>query len=586
MNMEAWGASPAMAAGKKRKRADKKAAAAAAAAAAEAAPLPLQFPGSPYFPSMMNHSMHQQPTAFMFQQPNMLSWGGGVPCIGTVAGQVGTVTGQVHEKKKAELNPLDADWSHKTLLGGSTKTTALDLPQRALLLHMALDRKISRGTLNGWKGVSFDAAFFLLYEVDPGSLSLKSLTRTVTPRCILEQLEITQSEVHKTPEALQAIKDVIVANARNQGNLLDLALDAGMSPTEETPSKKAQTDYRGYNGTRNEARGGESCGRPLEILQPEVDRMQKRLQMAELAKEIAKAEFEIQKYKGAGAKVNVGSDTSSTRSSTASEPSQTPTSAGADSSASPASAVSTPYDEGISLAAAALEKRTKLLNGEQAKEESRKAKLQALVANMVKKQASAAAQQPQIQTAMVAGRAAELANAAAATRELQQAPAGMAEEDKSAKLAEEAEAAKLAKAVATAGALEHAPPAMTEEDKAAKLAEEAEAEELANAALAATGALQQAPTDMTEEEEAAKLTEEAEAAELANATLANASALLQGSVAMTEEEEAAKLAEEAEAEEMANAALAATGALQQALAGMTEEEAAKLAAAEASVACA
>ena len=308
---------------------------------------------------------------------------------------------------------------------------------------------------------------------------MKSLTRTVTPRCILEQLEITQSEVHKTPEALQAIKDVIVANARNQGNLLDLALDAGMSPTEETPSKKAQTDYRGYNGTRNEARGGESCGRPLEILQPEVDRMQKRLQMAELAKEIAKAEFEIQKYKGAGAKVNVGSDTSSTRSSPASEPSQTPTSAGADSSASPASAVSTPYDEGISLAAAALEKRTKLLNGEQAKEESRKAKLQALVANMVKKQASAAAQQPQIQTAMVAGRAAELANAAAATRELQQAPAGMAEEDES-----------------------------------AKLAEEAEAEEMANAALAATGALQQALAGMTEEE-AAKLAEQAGAAELA-----------------------------------------------------------------------
>jgi len=573
-------------------------------------------PGSMMSPNMMAHQrmLMSQQMPGMMPHPGMALMPGGMAgngdCYANIANRGGTVAGQ--EQHKPEDN-LDQNWGEKSYLGGP-KSHSLSLDQRAFLWHTALDGKVSRGTLQSWRGATYDASGFLLWKLDPAKVVLKALVSDITPRNILEQLNLTQQESYAEAD-IKAVKQAIVDNARRQDVLMDMALREGLEEEEEKP-KKARVDFRGsesrggygFRGRSSEADGEEansdranSGNRQLQKrdsdLTLELKKMEQKLQLAKLTRQAAELEYETQKVKDAAKRAIESPGTNSTGSpSTESETSKKRRIAGADSSASPASVLSSPPDARVNAVAAALTERTRLLHCDEIKE--RATRVKALTAQLLlTKQAAAAAAAAQAhkdRTARVAAMVAELQKekrkkrqATKATKERNDRIIARAKELREPNKGTEVEAASEAKANSAKPAatesekdesaiaeeeLEAILEAMTEEEEAAKLAEEAEAAELAT--IAATGAQQQAPAAMTEEEEAAKLAEEAEAAEL---TETAATALQQQVPSATpEEEEAAKLAEEAEAAKLAETA--ATGAQQHAPAAMTEEEeAAKLA---------
>ena len=436
------------------------------------------------------------PMPGMMPHPNMALWPGGVP--GTSGGSAmnsnsGTDAGQDQESEE-EIDPFDEDWSNKALLGG-TKSAALTKEQRAFLYYHALNGKISKGTLQNLPLEIFDAIGYLLWQMDPAGVNLKSLNRAVTPRKVLEELTATQSEVY-SPEAVEAVIVKIAANIRNNDALVQMALEAGytMDEAEDKQSKRSRMDHRG-----NAARGGYGCrSRPSEAdayargisIQEEVSDnlqlqiMQQKLQLAELKRKAAEAELEAQQCKDT-LKQSLGcSDRSSTRSPT--ESSEEQRIADADSSASPASVLSAPPGTSASAAAAALAEPTekkalvkqlhlKQQQGERAAakqaQTDRKARIAALAGKLLlEKRKNAekakAAKEEAERTARIAARAKELQKLKTAALAASPPADAMGFEMDCVidAISEEEEASS---------AHQQAPAAMTDEAEAAELQEEA-----------------------------------------------------------------------------------------------------------------
>ena len=96
-------------------------------------------------------------------------------------------------EKPEKLDPREEEWAGKSFLGGNL-STSLTLEQRAVLADILLRGSISLGTLQTWKGVTYDAFFYILTHVDPEKCHLKALTArtsSICARTIAEEMNKT-----------------------------------------------------------------------------------------------------------------------------------------------------------------------------------------------------------------------------------------------------------------------------------------------------------------------------------------------------------------------------------------------------------
>ena len=202
------------------------------------------------------------------------------------------------------VNPEDEDWSKYSLLGGPSKH-AITVANRAQLVNMLLDDKITTGTLTTWQGVTFDAFFWLFGGFDAAQTNLKAMCRNgVTPKNLVAELKKTHDEFHRSPDAPTEALATVITRCRDKEGILKMALDAGL-PQEDKPAEKARTDYRGHEG-----KGGygsryasdahmtrPSHKRELQATSPDenLEHLLKRTRLAEARTNAVKAEFEADK---------------------------------------------------------------------------------------------------------------------------------------------------------------------------------------------------------------------------------------------------------------------------------------------------
>ena len=209
------------------------------------------------------------------------------------------------------VNPEDENWSKYSLLGGPSKH-AITVANRAQLVNMLLDDKITTGTLSTWQGVTFDAFFWLYGGFDAAEINIKALCRnSVTPKNIVSELKKTHDEFHRLPDAPTEALATVLSRCPKQEDILRMALCAGFPPQVKPPQggrtyqtssySKGDKGRSGYGSRYVSDEHITSTGNkrvlqaaPLDV-ELELVRLHKRRRLAQALTALAMDEFEAAK---------------------------------------------------------------------------------------------------------------------------------------------------------------------------------------------------------------------------------------------------------------------------------------------------